>query len=177
MNSNMNYADMMGNYKSIAKRIIFAWNLLFILCYSIFSLVVIIKDYGSIYTTILLVLFVLYVVLYLAIAILKYVGLKKNIDKLQDGMALISILKKVLKISGFITSIMALISSFDIKHLSNVFSIIMMVASIIFASVQILIAIFKIWMRKFIKSKANAMQELFSAFSMPRLSNSDEEDK
>ena len=177
MNTGINYADMMGNYKSMAKRIVFVWNMIFVLVYTDFSMVVILKDYGSVYTTILFILLVLYIILYLSISILRYVGIKKNIYKLQDGMIIINILKKVLKISGFVLSVVALISSFDIKHISNIFSIIMMVVSIIFVSVQILIEGFKLWIRWFVRRKANNMQELFSAFSMPMLTNNNEEDK
>ena len=175
MNTGINYADMMGNYKSMAKRIVFVWNMIFVLVYTAFSMVVILKDYGSVYTTILFILLVLYIILYLSISILRYVGIKKNIHKLQDGMIIINILKKVLKISGFVLSIAALISSFDIKHFSNIFSIIMMIASIVFVSIQIIIEGFKLWIRWFVRKKTNNMQELFSAFSMPMLTNNEED--
>ena len=175
MDSNINYSDMVGNYQGLAKKIVLVWNLFSIALYTSFSLVVILKDYGSTYTNILLVLLVLYVLIYLSIAILKYVGNKKNILILQDGMSIITILKKILNIANLGMSILAIISSFDIRDISNTFSLIVMIVSIILASIQILIAIFKMWLRRFIKKKASSMQDVFKMFNTAMLTNGEED--
>lgn len=168
---------MMGHYGLMGKRILLLWHLFSIALYTTFSLIVIIKDYGSVYTYILLGLLILYIVLYLTISILKYIGIKKGITRLQDGMSIITILKKILSISNLVMSILALLSSFDIRDMSSSFAIIVTIISIILASIQMLIAIFKIWIRHYMKKKAGDMQDIFMSFNTSMLTMNNNEDK
>ncbi|MBE5736052.1 MAG: hypothetical protein E7356_01660 [Clostridiales bacterium] len=140
--------------KRSIKRIVLLFNLLVIAVYTTFSVISIMKDYGSVYTYILIGLVAFNIVLSLFIAIFNFAGKKKQARVLKDGKSIIAIFKKVLNLSNLVMGVISAIASFNIKDSSSVLSLVILIVSITLVVMQIMFAIFMFFIKKYIKRKA-----------------------
>lgn len=140
--------------KMAIKRIALLFNLLTIAVYTTFSVISIMKDYGSVYTYILIGLVALNIVISLFIAIFKFAGKKKQVGLLKDSKSIIAIFKKVLNLSNLVMGVISAIASFNIKDSSSVLSLVILIVSITLVVMQIMFAIFMFFIKKYIKRKA-----------------------
>lgn len=153
--------EKINKYKKIVKVLSLLWNFLIIGVYASLSAISIIKDYGNLYTYILIGLVSLNIIISLLIAILKYKGKKKSAAFLKDSKSAIALFKKFLTLSNLLMGVVACISSFSIKDASSVLSLLMAIFSITLVVVQIIFSIVMFIVKKYFKRKARGVKEKF----------------
>lgn len=158
MKENSKFAEKFERLKKFYRKVMLFFNLVVLAFYTTLTIINISKDYGSLYTKLLVVCLVLHVSISLLISFLKYFDNKTYLSQLKNSVIIVDMLKNVLTLINLLMGVIALFASLLIGETSSTYSLVVMISSIALTLLQILFSLLRIWFKKYMARTVDTLK-------------------